>query len=119
MNSAKTKLTTPIYYKTNPAAELPDDDPVCYVLARNGLYVRRKHPFFTQYAINQCRFTNIGFANYSNTNTLGFIFFIFASRFLIQQRLNHGFNTMIIRSTDGYRISHSQCMEFRQHNIYI
>ena len=53
MNDAKTKLLTPIYLKTDQAAEPPDDTPMCYVLASNGLFVRRNHPFFTSCVVSR------------------------------------------------------------------
>lgn len=43
----KLELTTPIYHKTDETAEPPGHDPVCYLLAGNGLFTVRKHPFFT------------------------------------------------------------------------
>jgi hypothetical protein len=47
MKRTDIKLTTPIYHKTDEAMEPPADDPVCHVLAGNGLFIRRKHRFFT------------------------------------------------------------------------
>jgi len=47
MKNGETKLVTPIFHKTSDGLEIPDDLPVCYVLADNGLFTRRRHRFFT------------------------------------------------------------------------
>jgi proteasome lid subunit RPN8/RPN11 len=41
------RLLTPIIHKHDEAAEPPDDVRVCHVLAGNGLFLHRKHRFFT------------------------------------------------------------------------
>ncbi len=53
MNDAEKKLLTPIYLKTDQAAEPPDDTPMCYVLTSTGLFVRRNHPFFTSCVVSR------------------------------------------------------------------
>jgi proteasome lid subunit RPN8/RPN11 len=44
--SETTKLLTPIYLKTEEHAS-DSDDPVSYLLTGNGLFIRRRHAFFT------------------------------------------------------------------------
>jgi len=40
------KLLTPIYLKTAPDTPLPQDEPVYYMLSRDGLFLCRNHQFF-------------------------------------------------------------------------
>ena len=47
------QLLTPIHIKFDDAAEPSDDTPVCHVLAGNGLFTRRKHPFFTSCVVSR------------------------------------------------------------------
>lgn len=39
--------SAPLVLKTTPELDVPDDAPVAYVLARDGLFLHRRHAFFT------------------------------------------------------------------------
>jgi hypothetical protein len=45
MKKTEAELVTPVYLKTTPSSELPED-PAAYVLSSSGLYFCRNHPFF-------------------------------------------------------------------------
>lgn len=53
MSQTDLELLTPIFHKTDETAEPPEDTPVCHVLAGNGLFIRRKHPFFTSCVVSR------------------------------------------------------------------
>jgi hypothetical protein len=40
-------MTTPVFVKTSPVLEIPAEEPVAYVVARSGLFLHRRHAFFT------------------------------------------------------------------------
>jgi hypothetical protein len=47
MQIPNTEMAAPLYVKTSPVLEIPADEPVAYVLTRSGLFLHRRHAFFT------------------------------------------------------------------------